>query len=124
MGIAVSIICALAVGAFTVAVIYIAYLTVKRLNELIRARKERNAKQKVAFGKTHKILDENAREIIEAAPSMTMEELERVCDDNPYFVVNYDPYTDEVIDYQTIKTDGTDAKVTEIVKDEGIILFE
>lgn len=124
MGIAVSILTALAIGAIAVAVIYIAYLSVSKLKELIRARKEKNAKQKVAFGKTSRILQENAREIIQAAPSMTMEELEEVCDDNPFFVVNYDPETDKVIDYQTIKTDGTDEKVLNIVKDEGIILFE
>lgn len=124
MGIAVSILTALAIGAIAVAVMYIAYLSVSKLKELIRARKEKNAKQKVAFGKTSRILQENAREIIQAAPSMTMEELEEVCDDNPFFVVNYDPETDKVIDYQTIKTDGTDEKVLNIVKDEGIILFE
>lgn len=124
MGIAVSILTALAIGVIAVAVIYIAYLTVSKLKELIRARKEKNAKQRVAFGKTSRILEENAREIIQAAPSMTMEELEEVCDENPFFVVNYDPETDEVIDYQTIKTDRTDEKVSNIIKDEGIILFE
>ncbi|MDD3417056.1 MAG: hypothetical protein PHY47_24185 [Lachnospiraceae bacterium] len=124
MGIAISILTALAMGAIAVAVIYIAYLSVSKLKELIRVRKEKNAKQKVAFGKTSRILQENAKEIIQAAPSMTMEELEEVCDENPFFVVNYDPETDKVIDYQTIKTDGTDEKVLNIVKDEGIILFE
>ena len=124
MGIAVSILTALAAGALAVVVIYITYLTVTKLKELIRKRKEQNAKQKVAFGKTSKILEENAKEIIEAAPSMTMDELESVCDENPYFVVNSDPVTDEVIDYQTIRTEKTDERVSEIIKDEGIIVFD
>lgn len=124
MGLAASILAGLVAGALIVAVIYIAYLSVKKLKELIIKRKEKNAKQQVAFGKTSRILEENAREIINSAPSMTMDELENVCDENPYFVVNYDPATDEVIDYQTIKTDGTDKKVNDIVKDKGIILFD
>jgi len=124
MGIAYSILVGLILGTLTIAVVYIAFITVKKLKELILARKAKNQKQKVAFGKTSKILEENAKDIIAEAPSMTMEELEQVCDENPYFVVNYDPETDEVIDYQTIKTDGADAKVDEIVKDKGIVLFE
>lgn len=124
MGIAVTVLAALAIGGLAVAIIYIAYLTVKKLKELIRARKEKNAKQKVAFGKTQKILDENVKEIIEAAPSMSMDELERTCDENPYFIVNYDPETDEVFDYQTIKTDGTDMKVESLVHDHGIMVFD
>ena len=124
MGLAATILTALVMGVLVVAVIYIAYLTAKKLKELIQRRKERNAKQKVAFGKTSKILEENAREIIASAPSMTMSELENICDENPYFVVNYDPRTEEVFDYQTIKTDGTDAKVSEVVKQKGIVLFD
>lgn len=124
MGLAAAIFATLAVGALAVAVVYIVYLTVKKLKELIQKRKEKNEKQKVVFGNTAKILEENARAIIAAAPSMTMDELENICDENPYFVVNYDPKTDEIFDYQTIKTDGTDRKVSEVIREKGIVVFD
>lgn len=123
MGIVVSILTALAIGTIVVGIIYIAHLTVNKLKELIRARKEKNAKQKVAFGKTSKILQENAREILRTSPTMSMSELEEICDENPFFIVNYDSQTDEIVDYQTIKTDAVDKKISDIIKNEGIVLF-
>lgn len=124
MGVITAILVGIAAGGLVLAIIYIAFLTVKKLKELIQRRKEKKAKQKVAFGKTGKILSENAREIIDNAPSMTMEELEKMCDENPYFVINYDPVTDEVSDFQMIKTDSTDEGVSKIVKEKEIVLFD
>lgn len=124
MGLITAILVGIAAGGLVLAIIYIAFLTVKKLKELIQRRKEKKAKQKVAFGKTGKILGENAREIIDNAPSMTMEELEKMCDENPYFVINYDPVTDEVSDFQMIKTDSTDEGVSKIVKEKEIVLFD
>ena len=107
------------------AVITIIYLTAKKLKELIQKRKEKNRKAKVAFGETRKIVEENAQEILANAPSMTMDDLERTCEETPYFVVDYDPNTDEVSDYTTIKTEGTDEKIENIMnQNDGIILFD
>lgn len=112
-------------GLIVATVITIIYLTVKKLKELIQERKEKNKKSKVAFGETRKIVKENAKEILENAPSMTMEDLERTCEETPYFVVDYDPDTDEVSDYTTIKTNGTDEKIESIMSQNGgTILFD
>ena len=91
---------------------------------MLREHLERKEKSKVAFGKTRKILDEHAKDILASAPSMTMEKLERVCEDTPYFVVDYDPDTDEISDYTTVKVEDTDKKIEDLMSDkQGIILF-
>lgn len=125
MGIGAMIVSLVVAGLIVAAVITIIYLTAKKLKELIQKRKEKNRKAKVAFGETRKIVEENAQEILANAPSMTMDDLERTCEETPYFVVDYDPNTDEVSDYTTIKTEGTDEKIENIMnQNDGIILFD
>lgn len=125
MGIGVAIVSLVAAGLIVAAVITIVYFTVKKLKELIHKRLEKNRKAKVAFGETRKIVEEHAKEILDSAPSMTMDDLERTCEETPYFVVDYDPSTDEVSDYTTIKTESTDAKIENIMdQNDGIILFD
>lgn len=121
MAIGVVIVAVLVAGLIAAAVITIGYLTVKKLKELIAKRK----KSKVAFGETRKIVEAHAREILDSAPSMTMDDLERTCVETPYFIVDYDPTTDEVSDYTTIKTESTEEKIDNVLrKNEGIVLFE
>jgi hypothetical protein len=125
MGVGAMIVSLVVAGLIVAAVITIIYLTAKKLKELIQKRKEKNKKAKVAFGETRKIVKENAKEILANAPSMTMEDLERTCEETPYFVVDYDPNTDEVSDYTTIKTESTDEKIESIMsQNDGIILFD
>lgn len=125
MGIGAMIVSLVVAGLIVAAVITIIYLTTKKLKELIQKRKEKNKKSKVAFGETRKIVEKNAQEILANAPSMTMDELERTCKETPYFVVNYDPNTDDVSDYATIKTESTDEKIERIMnQNDGIILFD
>ena len=125
MGIGAMIVSLVVAGLIVAAVITIVHLTVKKLKELIQKRKEKNRKSKVAFGETRKIVEENAREILAKAPLMTMEDLEKTCEETPYFLVDYDSNTDEVSDYTTIKTDSTDEKIESIMsQNDGIILFD
>lgn len=124
MGIFTAILTGLLIGTIAVSIIVIAYLTIKKLKELIRKRKEKNAQQRVAFGSTKKIVQENAKRMIDSAPSVSLSEMEQMCDENPYFVVNYDPETDEVIDFQTIKTDHYEKNVSDLIKEQGIVVFD
>lgn len=125
MGIGAMIVSLVVAGLIVAAVITIVYLTAKKLKELIQKRKEKNKKSKVAFGETRKIVEENAKEILANAPSMTMDDLEKTYEETPYFVVDYDPNTDEVSDYTTIKTESTDEKIESIMSQNGgIILFD
>lgn len=126
MGIGASMVMWAVAGFMVVAVITIAYLSRKKLKEIIRKRKEKNKKSKVAFGYTRKIVKKNAREILEKAPSMTMEDLERTCEEIPYFVADYDSNTDEVSNYTAIKTDSIDKNIENIIRqsNDGIFLVD
>lgn len=127
MVIVIPAIVALLVAAIAVAaVITIAFLTAPKLKKLIRERKEKKKKAEVAFGKTKEIVRNNLGEILKNAPKMTPEELDRISDETPYFVVDYDLETDEASDFTFIKTDGTDEKIESILSqsDNGIILFD
>lgn len=124
MGIVGLVLAGLAVGALVIAIIKIVSFTVKKLKEIIKKRLDKREKQKVLFGKSQKILDEQAKDIIESAPSVSMSELESVCDESPYFVVNYDEETDEVSDFAFIQAEEVEQKVEEVVEDDGIMLFD
>lgn len=125
MGIGATILAAIVAGAMIAAIVYIAYLTIKKLKQFIQKRIEQKKKSKVAFGETRKIVDEYAKKILANAPSITMDELEQYCEDTPYFVIDYDSNTDEVSDYTSIKTDGVDERVDELMYDnDGVVLFE
>lgn len=122
MGVAVIAILALAtVGA--VAVITLIVFTFIKLKELIR---DRIKKSKVAFGNTKKVVNSNAKKILDAAPTMKMQDLEELSEDeNEYFIVNYDEDTDEVTDFTTIRAEEVEEKVENVLDDtEGIIIFE
>lgn len=117
---------ALATGvAALVRIIVIIFLTIIKLKSLIKERLERGEKSKVAFGSTRKIIDKYAGEILSQAPSMTMAELEKVVDDSPYFIVDYDPDTDEESDYTAIQAERADEKVEALFRgNDGIVLFD
>lgn len=124
MGILSLVLHGLLVGALMCAVISIGLFTIKKLKELIRKRLDKKEKQKVLFGKTQKILDEQAKNIMETAPHISMSELEETCAENPYFVVDYDEETNEIADFTFIQPEKVDSRIDEVIKDDGIMLFE
>lgn len=109
----------------SIADVYFEYLTLKELKQLIRERLEQKKGIKVAFGETQKIMDEHSNEILEKVPLMTMDELKQYCEETPYFIADYDSNTDEISDFTTIKTDGVEQKIIELMLEKDrIILFE
>lgn len=120
----VSILVAIAAGIAAVAIIVLICLTIKKLKELIKKRLDQSRKSKVAFGSTRKIVNEHAREILAQAPSMTMADLEDLADETPYFIVDYDPETDEESDLATIQAESVEENVETLLdKNDGIVLF-
>ncbi len=117
------IILGIAVGVAIV--VTIAVLTLPKLKSYLKSRKEKKERQKVAFGDTRKIINNNAEEILQKAPKMTREELERICEETPYFVVDVDTDTEETSDFISIKTEET-GKDLEIFmqRNGGIVVFD
>lgn len=124
-GISALIILVIAAAASVALIATIAVLTLPKLKEYLKKRKEKKARQKVAFGDTRKIINNNAEEILRKAPKMTMEELERICDETPYFAVDIDMDTEETTDFTSIKTEETDKDFEEFMRDKGgIVVFD
>ena len=106
-------------------IITIAVLTLPKLKAYLKSRKEKKARQKVAFGDTRKIINSNAEEILKNAPKMTMEDLERMCEDTPYFAVDMDIDTEELSDFTSIKTEEVGNDFDEFMDGNGgIVVFD
>lgn len=122
-GMVTLIILGIAVAIATV--VYIAVLTLPKLKSYLKSRKEKKERQKVAFGDTRKIINNNAEEILQKAPKMTREELERICEDTPYFVVDVDTDTEETSDFTSIKTEETGKDLENFMqRNGGIVVFD
>lgn len=114
-----------AIVAGTVAIIFIACITAPWLKEKIQQIKEKKKKSKVAFGDVQKIINDNAQEIIEKAPHITMDDLANASKEAPYFIAEYDPTTDEIEDITQLQTNGVDSKVESIMdRENGIVIFD
>lgn len=106
-------------------IVTIAVLTLPKLKSYIKSRKEKKQRQKVAFGDTRKIINNNAEKILQKAPKMTMEELEKICEETPYFVVDVDTDTEEISDFTSIKTEETGKKLESFMqRNGGIVVFD
>lgn len=112
----------------TVIVLELIRLTFPVLKKLIKERREKKARQKVAFGDTRKIIDKNAKEILNSAPKMTMDDLEKMCEDTPYFVVDFDSESEQLTsEFQGIKPKAVGQDVQRLLDEEaedGIVLFD
>lgn len=106
-------------------IVTIAHLTLPKLKAYLKKRKEKKQKTKVAFGETKKIINENAEEILKQAPKMTMEDLERMCEETPYFVVDVDDVTEETSEFTSIQTEEVGDDVESLMKaKDGIVVFD
>ncbi len=115
----------LGVAAGVVLIVTIAVLTLPKLKAYLKKRKEKKERQKVTFGDTRKIINNYAEEILQKAPKMTMEELERICEETPYFVVDVDDDTEEISDFTSIKTEETGKDLESFMQNNGgIVVFD
>lgn len=115
----------LGIAVAVAVVVYIAVLTLPKLKSYLKSRKEKKERQKVAFGDTRKIINNNAEEILQKAPKMTREELERICEETPYFVVDVDTDTEETSDFTSIKTEETGKDLENFMqRNGGIVVFD
>ncbi len=125
MGIGTIVLIILGVAAGIAIVVTIAVLTLPKLKAYLKKRKEKKERQKVVFGDTRKIINNNAEEILQKAPKMTMEELERICEETPYFVVDLDADTEEISDFTSIKTEETGKDLESFMQSKGgIVVFD
>lgn len=124
MGADIIAIIILGIAASVTLIVTITVLTLPKLKEYLKKRKEKKKRTKVAFGDTKKIINSNAEEILKNAPTMKMEDLERICDETPYFVVDIDEDTEKISDFTSIKTEEIGRDFEEFMQNKGgIVVF-
>lgn len=112
-------------AAATIALITIAVMSVKWLKNYIKERLEANQKHKVGFADTREVVDAYLREKADSADEISMSELEEMCENTPYVAFDLDRDTDEMENYEGIKTEEVDENLSvNMAKHEGLLIFE
>ena len=108
--------------AATVLVGIIAF-SIKWLVGYIKKRLEKNKGKKVVFAKLQDIIDDEMKEKINASKTMSLEDLERMCDETPYVSAVYDEDTDTVDEYEGFQAESVDAQFNQKMKEnDGMIV--
>ena len=107
-----------------VAVITIAIMCVKWLKGYIENKLKQKQKHKVAFADTREVVDDYLKNKAEQADEISMDDLERMCDETP-FVSAYVDEDGNVTDYEGIKANEVDTIFKARMKQqEGMLVFE
>lgn len=111
----------------TLAVVVLDFLSLKWLKNKIKDRIIAHRKHKVVFADTRELVDDYLKEQVGSKESISMDDLEALCDKSPFVIADYDVESDELMDWEGIKSesDGIDVKIKNKVKEErGILVFE
>jgi hypothetical protein len=105
-------------------VITLVCLTASWLSKKVKDRLAENERHKVAFVEMREVIDSDAMEQIRKKEGISMSELEKMCQDNPYVMADYDIDTGECSNYIGIKADDVEDEVRDAMKEEGgIVVF-
>ena len=126
MGTGTILLIILGLAAGVTLIVTIAILTLPKLKAYLKKRKEKKKNQKIAFGDTRKIINNNAEEILQKSNNkMTMDDLERMCENTPYFVVDVDTDTEETSDFTQINTEEAGKDLDSFMQSNGgIVVFD
>lgn len=94
------------------------------LKEYISEKRKEKEKHKVAFVSMKDAVDDTIRKKIEEAEEISMEELERMCEETPYVSCLVDSETGAISDYEGIKAEKEDAKLkAKMASERGVLIF-
>lgn len=93
------------------------------LTKHISERLKEKEKHKVAFVSMKDAVDDIIRKKIEEAEEISMEELERMCEETPYVSCLVDSETGAISDYEGIKAEKEDAKLkAKMASERGVLI--
>lgn len=97
--------------------------TIKWLVEYIQKRLEKNKGKKVIFADIRDIIDDDMKKKIKKAKTMSMEDLERMCEETPYVSAVYDEEMDIVEGYEGFQAESVDTRFNQKMKEnDGMIV--
>ena len=121
----IAILAGIAIAAITL--IVIAVLTIRWIkNKICEKMKEKKEHRDIAVVdmKTATV-QPDIKEQIDNSDEMSMDDLEKLCEDEPYFVAVYNEETDEVESLEGFKATHVDENVKKLFRDkQGIIVFD
>ena len=109
-----------------VVAIIIGALTLKWIIGYIKKKyKEKKEHEKIVFADTEEVINDYLKEKIKETEPISMEELEKMCEDKPYVAAYYDEETDELRDVEAFKPEDIDTKAKQYMEDsDGIIVVD
>ncbi len=108
-----------------VAVITILVLGIKWLVDFVKKKLKDREKHKVAFADTREIVDDYIKNKAENSEEISMDDLERMCEETPYVAANIDNETGEITDYEGVKAEQIEAGLKQKLEEkEGMLIFE
>ena len=87
--------------------------------------KEKKEHEKIVFADTEEVINDYLKEKIKETEPISMEELEKMCEDKPYVAAYYDEETDELRDVEAFKPEDIDTKAKQYMEgSDGIIVVD
>ena len=98
-------------------------LTLEWLVSYIKNRIAKSKGKKVVFAEIRELIDDDVKEKINYSESISVTELEKLCDETPYVSAIYDEENDTVYDYEGFQKKSKDAQFEEKMKEnDGMII--
>ena len=122
----IPLIISLLLGLAVAAIIIITLLSIKWLyNKISEKIKEKKEHEKVIFVDTEEIINDYVKEKVEKSEEISMEDLEKMCEEKPYYTAIYDEETGEIREQEAYKPDEVEEKAKKAMRDQqGIMVFD
>ena len=110
-------------GAAAAVLIGVIAFSIKWLVGYIKKRLAENKGKKVVFAELQDIIDDEMKEKIKASKTMSLEDLEKMCDETPYVSAVYDEKNDTVEDYEGFQAESVEDQFDQKMKEnDGMIV--
>lgn len=111
------------IGAAAAVLIGAIAFSIKWLFGYIKKRLAKNKGKKVVFAELQDIIDDEMKEKIKASKTMSLEDLEKMCDETPYVSAVYDEENDTVEDYEGFQAESVEDQFDQKMKEnDGMIV--
>ena len=111
------------IGAAAAVLIGAIAFSIKWLFGYIKKRLAKNKGKKVVFAELQDIIDDEMKEKIKVSKTMSLEDLEKMCDETPYVSAVYDEENDTVEDYEGFQAESVEDQFDQKMKEnDGMIV--
>lgn len=107
-----------------VAVVALVVMGFLWLKDYIKKRLKEKENHKVAFVDTREVVDEYVQNKAKYSEEISMDDLERMCEETPFVSATIDNKTGEISDYEGVKAEEVESNLkSKIESNDGILIF-